>query len=250
MDTDQDTSITYDIINEQTRERVVTTKEDLKFHETSKDQKQFTLPETLVSGRYLIRATIEYGAKTTSDSLTFSVGSDSTSTPGTQEIPLLSKPSLTPGQCTPSCNDYDACTRDLCTDGSCVFESITPCCGNFECESGETESTCAQDCKPRPLTQGEAIGEIRKRAEQMAASKTADAVTLCKSIAVLAQADSCLEDVATLSEKSDICSSINGPKLRDSCYLDFALKKKQGNVCEHITDRWMAQSCTIYTSSQ
>jgi len=130
--------------------------------------------------------------------------------------------------------------------GSCVFDAKKPCCGNFECEVGETEQTCAQDCKIRPLTQGEAIMEIRSRAEDLAVSNTGDAVSLCKSIAVSAQADSCLKNVAVDSERSDICKNIAGVKLRDACYLDFVLKNKQGGVCDQIQDRWMRQSCTVF----
>ena len=55
--------------------------------------------------------------------------------------------------CPDSCDDNNPCTLDKCsedTDFICVNEPIAPCCGNDECEKGETASTCADDCKACP----------------------------------------------------------------------------------------------------
>ncbi len=51
--------------------------------------------------------------------------------------------------CPVSCDDNDSCTADACsqeTGYGCIHDQLTPCCGNFACEPGETYSTCPEDC--------------------------------------------------------------------------------------------------------
>jgi len=51
--------------------------------------------------------------------------------------------------CPTSCEDNDACTRDVCnyqTDYECRHAPIYPCCGNSVCEASETQDNCAKDC--------------------------------------------------------------------------------------------------------
>ncbi|HLC84798.1 MAG TPA: hypothetical protein VJH22_03335 [Candidatus Nanoarchaeia archaeon] len=249
--------VIIEIHNDQTRERIISQSEQVQVRGSAVKKSSLVLPPTLRSGDYVLTVTARIGDEQSVATHRFTF--EGIATPGTTPTgkpPLLgttpttpSVPSGAPGVCKPSCNDYDPCTLDKCTDGRCLFEAKSPCCGNFECETGETEASCAQDCKVRPLTQGEAIMEVRKRAEDQAASNTGDAVNLCKSIAVVAQADSCLKTVAFAAERSDVCKSISGTKLRDACYLDFALKNKQSAPCEEVSDRWMKQSCLIYTNA-
>ncbi|MBU0979468.1 MAG: hypothetical protein KJ709_01560 [Nanoarchaeota archaeon] len=44
------------------------------------------------------------------------------------------------------CDDDDSCTEDSFLDG-CVHEVIEPCCGNNECEAGESCNDCSLDCE-------------------------------------------------------------------------------------------------------
>ncbi len=48
----------------------------------------------------------------------------------------------------PQCDDGDPCTQDGYDYGlaSCVYESIVPCCGNMDCEEGEDDVACPEDC--------------------------------------------------------------------------------------------------------
>ncbi len=57
----------------------------------------------------------------------------------------------------PECDDGDPCTQnsydyDL---SFCVYETIIPCCGNMECEDGEDEESCPEDCLE------EQVGDVR-----------------------------------------------------------------------------------------
>lgn len=254
--------LSYSIINAQTRERIFTTDDRATVRTTSKKRESLTLPRDAKAGDYLLTITASGDGQTATKDVSFTYkglpggleevvtpdGETPTTPDTTPTLPGASTPSRK--TCHPTCNDYDPCTLDKCVEGVCDFAAITPCCGNFECESGETEGTCAQDCKERPLTQGEAIMSIRRRAEDTATKNPGEAVTLCKSIAVQAQADSCMKSVAYASKQSDICSHISSTKLRDACYLDFALKNKQASVCAHVVDRWMKQSCVVYTNAK
>jgi hypothetical protein len=49
-----------------------------------------------------------------------------------------------------SCDDGNVCTNNDCdpTTGVCSNPPIVPCCGNYECESGETNQNCPGDCPP------------------------------------------------------------------------------------------------------
>ena len=70
------------------------------------------------------------------------------SLPEEQEVPQET-PDEGPS-CPDSCNDNNKCTEDTCsalTNYQCAHMKITPCCGNSECESGETSKDCPEDCK-------------------------------------------------------------------------------------------------------
>lgn len=251
-------SISYSVVHDKTREKVVTKDEKATVRANSKKKISLQLDPDSRSGKYTLTMILKGDGQSTTKTHAFSYGDAGAAVPSTKtdikdkrtiQLTTPTKPlSTRAGACHPTCNDYDPCTLDKCISGACVFEAKRPCCGNFECEVGETENTCSQDCKVRPLTQGESIIQIRRRAEEAATSNPQDGVLLCKSIAVKAQADSCLKTVAYASKQSDICSHISGSKLRDACYLDFALKNKQANVCVNVQDRWMKQSCVVYTT--
>lgn len=50
------------------------------------------------------------------------------------------------GDC-PDCDDNDPCTHDSYDySGYCDHQSFSPCCGNMECEEGEDEDSCPDDC--------------------------------------------------------------------------------------------------------
>jgi len=57
----------------------------------------------------------------------------------------------------PECDDRDPCTQDSYDYdlNSCIYESIIPCCGNMECEEGESEESCPEDCLE------EQVGDVR-----------------------------------------------------------------------------------------
>lgn len=56
------------------------------------------------------------------------------------------------------CPDRACFTRD-CIDYTCSYSQIIPCCGNGECETGETYEECAEDCvKSGALNEDEVWG--------------------------------------------------------------------------------------------
>ena len=51
--------------------------------------------------------------------------------------------------CGSSCEDYDPCTMDYCdmNTGECCNPERETCCGNGECEEGESHESCPDDCE-------------------------------------------------------------------------------------------------------
>ena len=58
--------------------------------------------------------------------------------------------------CPASCDDANKCTSDECsiqTNLECVHKTITPCCGNGQCEKAEDEANeCPEDCTVIKIT--------------------------------------------------------------------------------------------------
>ncbi|MFH1173514.1 MAG: right-handed parallel beta-helix repeat-containing protein [archaeon] len=48
--------------------------------------------------------------------------------------------------CSCDCDDNNACTRDKCVAGQCVYLAITPCQGNGVCEQGEENTRDCGNC--------------------------------------------------------------------------------------------------------
>ena len=46
------------------------------------------------------------------------------------------------------CDDFDDCTMDFCNKdtGNCEYASKETCCGNGNCDNGETFDSCSKDC--------------------------------------------------------------------------------------------------------
>lgn len=65
--------------------------------------------------------------------------------------PAVVTPSGTPVQpkVCPSCDDGNNCTVDFCgenTSFACQYTALAPCCGNNDCQLGETHESCPADC--------------------------------------------------------------------------------------------------------
>jgi len=72
-----------------------------------------------------------------------------------QTLPLQKETLNQTKKCPSSCDDSNPCTNDFCskeTDYECRHQPIAPCCGNSECESQESYSTCPADCKKPECT--------------------------------------------------------------------------------------------------
>ncbi|MBU0757527.1 MAG: hypothetical protein KKF44_05655 [Nanoarchaeota archaeon] len=55
--------------------------------------------------------------------------------------------------CPTSCDDKDECTKDYCSENTeykCRNDNISPCCGDYKCDSKENYFTCDSDCEISP----------------------------------------------------------------------------------------------------
>ena len=160
-----------------------------------------------------------------------------------EEIPEIPSAPLT---CPAQCNDYSICTRDLCLEGQCVFEEITPCCGNFQCEFGETEESCPDDCARERLTQEESTEVILTEAEKVAKRNKKKAVQLCQSLVRTSAMDNCLKNVASIAQDIGVCGAVFSIKKKDECYMNHAIDQEDFSACPNIENRWLRNSCIQY----
>jgi len=160
-----------------------------------------------------------------------------------EEIPEIpAAPLICPAQC----NDYNICTRDLCLEGQCIFEEITPCCGNFQCEFGETEESCPDDCARERLTQEESTEVILTEAEKMAKRNKKKAIQLCQSLVRTSAMDNCLKNVASIAQDIGVCAAVFSIQKKDECYMNHAIDQEDFSACPNIEDRWLRNACTQY----
>jgi len=149
-------------------------------------------------------------------------------------------------ECPATCNDYNICTRDFCSEGKCVFEELVPCCGNRQCEAGETEDSCPDDCARERFVQPEATQSIVQQAEAIALTNPTKATQLCQSIQQTVATDNCLKSVASLAKDQNICTAIYSLKKKDECHMNHAIDQEDFSGCPSINDRWLRNSCLQY----
>lgn len=140
--------------------------------------------------------------------------------------------------CPGGCDDLNFCTVDKCVQGECVYTPITPCCGNKECEAGESPSACVLDCSERPIS----VDDVRKKASEAAAADVGRASEICATLVQRNYVDGCLIDVAEASKSKEPCVSIVDSEKRDACLIPFAYQGDY-SVCSDISNKYMKNSC-------
>ncbi len=192
-------------------------------------------------GTYALRATLSYDGKSVSDSVNFEVVEMvvAQALPAEalkeREVEAARELQL---KCPGNCDDLNFCTSDACVQGSCVNNPIVPCCGNHQCEPGETASSCLLDCGERSV----APEEIIQKAKELATSDLSKALETCESLAQRKYVDACLSDVAEAGNNKEPCVQIVDDDLRDGCYMTFAFKN-DFEVCPHLTNTYVKNSC-------
>jgi hypothetical protein len=206
--------------------------QQLSLRDTASPLVRFDVPEDAAPGAYHARITASWDGKSTS----FSAGILLVAPSDVAEVPTEEE-ALT--ECPEGCDDLNQCTTDACSQGRCVHEAMTPCCGNRACEAGETALTCLADCRPRAAGERPAY-ELRADAEQAALEDPAKAEGFCGQIAVTGKADECYAAIAP-STGVGTCDLIADPDVKDSCIIDFAANDP--SLCDRILDRTLRTSC-------
>lgn len=199
------------------------------------------LPSRVAPGAYQLRATMSYEGKSQARTVNFEVRPQQVEMPAPVEA--LEREAEVEAEergkaCPAGCDDLNFCTRDECVGGECVHSPIVPCCGNQVCEEGESASSCSVDCAERRETpEG-----VQARAEALAETDVAGAVSVCESMGQQALVAECLRGVADVSGRKDVCGRIAETETRDACLLPFAY---QGDfsVCDEITGKFLKNSC-------
>jgi len=142
------------------------------------------------------------------------------------------------------CNDYDVCSVDSCVEGTCEYESVSPCCGNFVCETGEDSSGCPQDCQGTVLTSSSVGGDdVIEDIIADAASNPEAAAVQCDEIEKESVADQCYFELAKASSNSAFCDLVIGEKTKDSCFMYFVINLDEFNHCDNVANRYLRNSC-------
>ncbi|MBI2564472.1 hypothetical protein HYV79_00590 [Candidatus Woesearchaeota archaeon] len=188
-----------------------------------------SIPLKLSSGKYFLKTELKYEDQVIEKQFSFEVKEKI-------EAPLVigEKALLT---CEPECNDYNACTKDICRGTMCAYETITPCCGNNVCEKNELLS-CSQDCL-QPIVQT----GLFEKAEELSASSPENAVQIC--LSVPNRESECLYYLAEKNKNSVFCAAIKERIVKDSCYTDHATRTKEYSVCNKISDEFLQRSCLM-----
>jgi len=199
-----------------------------------------SIPVTAPLGTYSVVAKMSYGAKFVQLSRSFEVVSRAeVQVPG--EVLVQKKEERARElqlACPGGCDDLNFCTVDKCELGTCVYTPIVPCCGNRQCEEGESPSACALDCSEKPIS----VDDITKKAVEAAAADVGRASEICDKLAQRVFIDTCLIDVSEAAKSKEPCSSIVDSEKRDACLIPFAYQGDY-SVCADITNKYMKNSC-------
>jgi len=199
------------------------------------------LPFSTPPGAYTLTATFSYGDMYREDSLDFDVVEDAPAFALPADV-LVDRAEeearVLQLTCPGGCDDLNFCTSDSCIKGVCVNTPIVPCCGNANCEAGETDDSCMLDCGERRV----APEDIIENAKAIAAADVSKAMSVCDTLAQRVYIDACLGGVAEVSESQEPCTKVIDDDARDSCYIPFAYKN-DFSVCSKLTNPYMKNSC-------
>ena len=240
-----DVSLTHQIID--SSNRIITTKQEALAVETrTSSSSQIAVPYITDKGRYTLKTTAFYDTKTAVSSLMFDVKAKEVS-----EEPA----EVVEDKCPATCDDYNACTQDICnaaTGYKCSYLPITPCCGNDICESGESSANCPADCAEEaaeePTTATITLKDVIEKAKQDAQIDPSLAAAHCGELAKKNYQDSCYNTIAEESSNSIYCERIASETSRDNCYTNFALAGDY-SVCDKLTNKYLKASCIALSES-
>ncbi|MBI4139972.1 hypothetical protein HY483_03345 [Candidatus Woesearchaeota archaeon] len=130
-----------------------------------------------------------------------------------------------------SCVAPNSCSVASCIYGKCVITYSGNCCGNLQCEPGETTKSCPQDCVFKDASRTD--DDILADAKQFAKSNVERSKSLCASLSD-SKKNSCLIEVARISAREDVCSFISSDNEQSTCYITLVLDHEKIDVCKYI----------------
>lgn len=203
------------------------------------------IPVSASPGQYVLTAEAKRGSRRTQTQFSFRVKK--------AVIPVEPIPTETPDtpvtepepevlECPDGCNDYNQCTTDRCVEGVCKYQPFTPCCGNNQCEPGETAAACPQDCQQRGYQKSEVVNEITDRALEKS-SNTNEAIDICKSLSRPYDTDQCIKEIAVEAKDYEVCFQVVNVDDKDTCLFDHAVDNADYVACDHVQNRWLRDAC-------
>ncbi|MBW2980825.1 SEC61-beta family protein [Candidatus Woesearchaeota archaeon] len=252
----QDVSLRYLIMD--ANENVVQHKEETAAIETGVPTKaKIRIPSSLAPANYQLKVLARYNGKLATAVETFSVAEAPTPPPTLpeeeEEIPREEEfvvPTEEEREGDLICEDGDPCTTDFLALNECVSRPIIPCCGNGKCETGETYTTCSDDCPkppppppPAPITPTMTTWEKLSNIEQTAFTNPSKAGQQCADITDRVFRDDCYGRVAQASTDEQYCDDIMDQRAEDNCIRSIAKELNDAGMCAKIIKDTIRDNC-------
>lgn len=196
------------------------------------------LSPSISVGEYMVRTTIMFLDQEKTQQFALSIEQGSTN----YQPVALSMPTASLDACSPECNDFNACTTDVCNSGQCTYTEKNTCCGNGRCEAGENVLSCSDDCQEHD--ERLSVSDIKNNAHSLAGENKQLAAQECARIALDYEHDNCFGELSDETKDPLFCTPIFNSERKDACYLQFALTDIA--VCTNIIDTRLQQTCLQY----
>ncbi len=254
-------------------EKIVKTKEETVALDTRVSKNaEVSIPSTTAPGIYKLRVLAKYDTKVANAEETFSVVKSEAPATQPQQPSQPSQPS-TPSTTPTDCNDNNACTIDFPSDTGCSHTPLSPCCGNNNCEMGESYLNCPKDCteptlptsapsqtitiwdqlagieetaRKNPSKAADECNEITDRVFKddchSRVAETARDEEFCNNIQDERTKDNCIRAVAKVIRDVELCARIIRDAIRDQCYMSFVSESNYA-ICDKLSNEFLRENC-------
>jgi len=216
----------------------------IQFSKRSLTQESLKLPDKIKPGGYVLDVKVYYDSKVESTTSTFRIEGEVVDEEDEEKEIVAEE------ECPLSCDDNNECTEDTCgeeTGFKCLNKPIKPCCGNLDCELGETFDNCEADCKKEEeevrevkveeeIFEGLTIWEKIRMIKNLSLTNLKKAEDFCNGVTQETYKDQCFVNIAEAREDIKYCDFVVDDRKVDNCYSAIAESTKDSLICEKVSE--------------